>query len=185
MFPVSAPFLPSPGPITTNMDEDVQHPYFFFTQMWSPSIFHDIAEQTNLYAAQKGTQSWEEVSETEIQLFVGLQLAMGLVRLPVLQDYWSSNQLLGTPGITKRMGRNRFRAILSHLHLCDNSKMPQRGEDGYDKLYKIRPLWDIVKGNMQSCYQPHQTIAVDDACGTCPKSCNGVNELEFGLKFPT
>jgi hypothetical protein len=162
MFPVSAPFLPSPGPITTNMDEDVQHPYFFFTQMWSPSIFHDIAEQTNLYAAQKGTQSWEKVSETEIQLFVGLQLAMGLVRLPALQDYWSSNQLLGTPGITKRMGRNRFRAILSHLHLCDNSKMPQRGEDGYDKLYKIRPLWDIVKGNMQSCYQPHQTIAVDE-----------------------
>ena len=41
--------------------------------------------------------------------------------------------------------------------------MPQRGADGYDKLYKIRPLWDIVKGNMKSCYQPHQTIAVDEA----------------------
>jgi hypothetical protein len=53
MFPVTAPILPSPGPITTDMDEDNQHPNFFFAQMWSTTIFKEIAEQTNLYAAQK------------------------------------------------------------------------------------------------------------------------------------
>ena len=61
------------------------------------------------------------------------------------------------------MGRNRFRAILSHLHLNDNTRMPQRGDEGFDKLYKVRPLLERVRINSQLCYQPHQQLAVDEA----------------------
>ena len=154
-------FLPTPGP---KVDIDPEsHPIDFFCTIWGNSTFQEIAEQTNLYAAQKGTISWEDISEDEMKYFVGIQLAMGIVRLPSLRDYWSTNPLLGTPGIVKGMGRNRFQSILSHLHLNDNSKMPQRGSPNFDKLYKVRPLFEVVKTNSQACYQPHQQMAVDEA----------------------
>ena len=37
------------------------------------------------------------------------------------------------------------------------------GNPGYDKLYKIRPLLDIVESNSQAAYSPHQQIAIDEA----------------------
>jgi hypothetical protein len=150
---VSNSVLPVPGP-KVGIEPD-GHPYDFFCQIWGPDTFKDIAAQTNLYASQKGTTTWTNVSEEEMQSFLGIHLAMGLVRLPSLRDYWSTNPLLGAPGMVKGMGRNRFRSILSHLHLNDNSKMPQRGSPNFDKLFKIRPLLDGIRENSQVCYQPH------------------------------
>ena len=151
-------FLPTPGP-KVNIDPE-SHPIDFFCTIWGNNTFQEIAERTNLYAAQKGTISWEDISEDEMKSFVGIKLAMGIVLLPSLRDYWSTNPLLGTPGIVKGMGRNQFQSILSHLHLNDNSKMPQRGSPNFDRLYKVRPLFEIVKTNS---YQPHQQMAVDEA----------------------
>ena len=88
---------------------------------------------------------------------------MGQVRLPSPHDYWSTNPLIGTPGIVKEMSRNRFRSILSHLHLNDNSRMPQPGSPEFDKMYKVRPLLDRILANSQAAYQTHQQIAVDEA----------------------
>ena len=85
-----------------------------------------------------------DVSEEEVKVVFGIHMAMGLVRLPSLRDYWSTNPRIGTPGIVKGMGHNRFRSILSHLHLSDNTRMPQPGSGGIDELYKVRPLLDRI-----------------------------------------
>ena len=154
-------FTPVPGPKVTL--EDDSQPYDYFCQIWGCDTFKFIAEQTNLYATQKGTSPWENVSEDEMKAFFGIQVSMGLVRLPSLHDYWSTNPLIGTPGIVKGMSRKRFRSILSHLHLNDNSRMPQPGSPEFDKLYKVRPLLDRIRANSQAAYQPHQQIAVDEA----------------------
>ena len=103
---VSNNFLPVLGP-KVGIEPD-GHPYDFFCQIWGPDTFKDIATQTNLYASQKGTTTWTNVSEEEMQSFLGIHLAMGRVRLPFLRDYWSTNPLLGAPGMVKGMGRNRF-----------------------------------------------------------------------------
>ena len=157
---VSSSFVPVPGP-KVGIEPD-GHPYDFFCQIWWPDTFKDIAAQTNLYASQKGTTTWTNVSEEEMQSFLGIHLAMGLVRLPSLRDYWT-NPLLGAPGMVKGMGRNRFCSILSHLHLNDNSKMPQRGSPNFDKLFKIGPLLDGIRENSQVCYRPHQHLSIDEA----------------------
>ena len=62
-------------------------------------MFKLIAEQTNLYTEQKGTPSWEQLTEDEMKAFFGIQ--MGLVRWPSLRDYWNTNPLIGTPGIIR------------------------------------------------------------------------------------
>ena len=103
-------------------------------------------------------------SEDEMKAFYAMQVSMGLIRLPLLHDYWSTNPLIGTPGIVKGMSRNnRFRSILSHLQLNDNSRMPQPGSPEFDKLYQVRLLLDRILANSQAAYQPHQQIAVDEA----------------------
>ena len=93
----------------------------------------------------------------------GIQLAMGMVRLPSMYDYWSINTILNAPGIVTGMGWNRFHSILSHLRLNDNSRMPQRDDPQQDKLYNVRPLMERIHLNCQASYQPCQQLAVDEA----------------------
>ena len=92
----SDPFLPVPGPrrsVLVDLDAERQ-PYDFFCKIRGEDTFGLLADQTNLYAAQKGTESWEEVSAEEMQSFVGIQLAMGMVRLLSMYGYWSTNPIL-------------------------------------------------------------------------------------------
>ena len=95
-------------------------------------------------------------SEEEMRSFLGIHLAMGLVRLPSLKDYWSTNPLLATPGIVKGMSRNRLRSIHSHLHINNNSQMPRPGSPNFNKLFKLRPLLNKICLNSQAAYQLHQ-----------------------------
>jgi hypothetical protein len=103
------------------------------------------------------------VNEDDMKAFMGIRMCMGLVWLPSLQDYWSTNPIIGAPEIVREMGRDRFRSILSHLHLNNNSRMPWPGSAEFDKLYKVRPLLDKIHENSQAAYQPHQEVAVDEA----------------------
>ena len=158
-------FLPVPRPrrsVLADLNAESQ-PYDFVCKIWDAETFNILADETNLYAAQKGTGSWEDVSAEEMQSFVGIQLAMGMVQLPSMYDYWSTNPILSAPRIVRGMGRNRFCSILSHLHLNDNSRMPGRSDPDYDKLYKVRPLLERIRLNSQASYQPHQQLAVDEA----------------------
>lgn len=50
-----------------------------------------------------------------------------------------------------------------HIHLDDNSVIPKRGSDNFDKLYKVLPFLDTIKINFQACLQPHENIAVDES----------------------
>ena len=95
--------------------------------------------------------------------FVGILLAMGIYRLPSLRDYWSQHALLGVPGITSGMSRNRFLELLSNLHLNNNDKMPAKDSPLFDQLYKVWPLLEKVRANTQGHYKPNQQVSVDEA----------------------
>ncbi|KAI4482020.1 hypothetical protein M0804_009039 [Polistes exclamans] len=68
-------------------------------QLFVPDeLMEEIAEQTNLYAAQKieagYTQrlaKWTDTSKSEIKRLFGLVLWMGLVKLPAIHHYWSND----------------------------------------------------------------------------------------------
>ena len=61
------------------------------------------------------------------------------------------------------MPYRRFRVLLSCLHLADNTKAVPRGQPGYDKLFKLRPLLKIVQENMLNCYNQHREVSIDEA----------------------
>ena len=78
-------------------------------------LFKKIAEQTNLYAAQKlefghahRLIKWRETNKSEIKRFFGLILWMGLVKLPAIHQYWSNDPALFKRFSKKVMSRYRF-----------------------------------------------------------------------------
>lgn len=103
-------------------------------------ILEAIVQQTILFASQKGVDF--PFCLQELQAFIGLNIAMGMLRLPQLRDYWSTNEILATPWFPSVMPRDLFIKILQFLHLVDSTKQKRKGEDGYDPLFKVRPIID-------------------------------------------
>lgn len=99
----------------------------------------------------------------EIKLFLGMIVAMGLHKLPQLEDYWSADVLLGVPGIVSGMPIDRFKVLQKCLHINDNTKAKPRGDPEYDRLYKIRPLLNAVNEAFFNQYDPNREMSVDEA----------------------
>ena len=59
------------------------------------------------------------------------------------------------------MSRDRFTAIVCYLHLIDSSQQKKYGEEGYDPLYKVRPLIDHLVAVFPSAYQPERHLSID------------------------
>lgn len=78
------------------------------------------------------------------------------------RDYWSSAPDLNDAYISSLMPVNRFSWLLSHLHVNDNSVMPKKGDEHYDKLYRIRPFVDFILKNSRRLYNPNKIIAIDE-----------------------
>lgn len=112
----------------------------FFTAFFDEEVMNVIVTETNRYAEQKKSKSWYPVTTNEMFAFIGMIIYMGLVPLPVKELYWSTNPLFYVEKIASVMPVNRFKKILSNLHLNDNEKMPGRDKPDFDKLYKLRPL---------------------------------------------
>lgn len=69
----------------------------YFTDELSLSI----VEQSNLYHQQQSDGNddgkWKDITIEELKAFLGILLAMGLVELPKLHDYWALNSLTSVP----------------------------------------------------------------------------------------
>ena len=139
---VSLTTLPPKGPVLPK-DYELETAMDYFSYIFGEKTFEHVAEQTNLYAEQCGRE-WDPIFEDEMKSFLGMIIGMGVHKLPALHDYWSQHPLLGVPGLTRNMGRNRFQSILQNLHLNDNSKAPAARSPNFDKMYKVRPILNTV-----------------------------------------
>ncbi|XP_070573802.1 piggyBac transposable element-derived protein 4-like [Ptychodera flava] len=80
-----------------------------------------------------------------------------------LETYWSTDQVLQTPGFREIMSRDRFEMILEMLHLNNNNNYIPPGRPHHDPLFKLRPILDSVLPRFRSVYTPHQHITIDEA----------------------
>ncbi|XP_025421002.1 piggyBac transposable element-derived protein 4-like [Sipha flava] len=141
-------------------------PYSIFNYLFSDEIIHMLVEQTNLYSFQRNQKNGKPYTQTNIQelkTFFGINLLMGIKRMPSYRDYWSSSPDLHDSYISKLMTVNRFGWLLPTLHINNNVLMPKRGDIGYDKLFKVRPFLTKIKKNFQTYYNPHRIVAVDES----------------------
>ena len=103
----------------------------------------------------------------ELKAYLGFSLHMGIVKLPALEDYWKVDPFLHFPPIASRISRQRFRDISRYLHFVDNTQLVSRGQPGYDKLGKVRPVIDHCSRVFRESYDPHCECAADEAMVKC------------------
>lgn len=96
-----------------------------------------------------------------MDVFIGLNL--GIKKLLSYKDYWSSAPDLHDRYIASFMPLHRFGWLLSHLHLNDNNLVPPKSSPTYDKLYKVRPMLDILQRNFRINYKPSEKVAIDES----------------------
>ena len=126
-----------------------------------------IVEQTNLYymqvnAAKPSPMIWFDTCVEEMQAFFGFIIAMGVVRMPEFDDYWSTDPIFRNSWFSSIFSRDRFKQILRYLHCADNSKRPDRNAPGY-KLFKVQALIDTLNLSFRNLYTPKQNLSIDES----------------------
>ena len=93
---------------------------------------------------------------------------MGLVDLPAISDYWSSDGFFGQNFIRNSgMSRGRFQDILRALHLCnleddeENQRKKSHGQE-YDPLLKLKPFMCELQEACVTTYSPAQNVSIDE-----------------------
>ena len=139
----------------------------FFNLFVSDEVFEAFVEETNRYARQciahKPDRRWRETNVEEMRAYFGLNILFGIKKLPDTDLYWSKDVALGVPYVQKVMPRDRFDKLTQYLHINDNEKAAPRGHRDHDKLFKIRPLFEVVNSKFLEEYQPSQNLSVDEA----------------------
>ena len=130
-----------PGP--TNRAIGVTEPLDFF-HLLSEDFYDKLLVETNCYANQQRQVNndhspWNPVSKEELMAFIGFVIAMGIVSLPSINDYWSTEPMHYHSLFRLIMPRDLFLQILHYIHVVDSTTAPQ-----YDKLRKVRPLIDCL-----------------------------------------
>ena len=70
----------------------------------------------------------------ELMAFIGLNIAMGIVKLPELRNYWTINPVVGQPWFRSVTSRDCFMEILQYFHIVDNTKALSRTDPNYNKI---------------------------------------------------
>ena len=133
-------------------------------------IFQIILEETNRYChqytASKNTTSASaqppDITIGEIYTFFAIIIQMGHDQRGSLKDYWSREEQYCTPFYSNVMARDRFFHILRFLHFEDNDNPPSRDDPDYDRLWKIRKIFDTLNNKFCEMYNPTEHLAVDE-----------------------
>ena len=143
-------------------------PVDFFLAFVGNDLLDKIVTETNLYARQNLAGSPERLAKfhpftlAEIKAFIGVNIIMGIAKLPCISLYWSSDDFFGNVGIKKVMSKNRFEEISKFLHFNDSSLEVARGTPGHDRLFKVRPVIDYVRTKCENNFSPTKNLSVDE-----------------------
>ena len=128
-------------------------------------MWNIIVEESNRYAQQRlGDRfaNFRRITREELKAFFGINIIMGIVRLPNYALFWSNDDFFGNQGIKRTMTKNRYEELSCYLHFSDSTKEPARGAVNYDRLFKVRTVFDCVRSKCENNFKPTKNISVDE-----------------------
>ncbi|CAK9820102.1 PiggyBac transposable element-derived protein 4 [Anthophora quadrimaculata] len=146
-------------------ETDCDDPVALYKLFFTDEILEIIVEETNRYAVQcivnaaygsrQHQQAWNPVTKSELNIFFGILLIMGVVQVPEIRLYWSKKAMYANARIKKAMKRDRFLAIWKYLHFSDNATA--RTED---RLHKLRNVVDKIIRTLKGAVKPGKNIVL-------------------------
>nr|XP_039248220.1 piggyBac transposable element-derived protein 4-like [Styela clava] len=144
-----------------------------FLQFFTVQVFNLIVEMTNLNAERKLQDInasrnkpivFELTTFKEMKAYLGFIIAMGIIKLPVLSMYWQTKHwIFNVPSFGKIMPRDRFLDLTKFLHFCDESEAMSHDDPMRDRLFKLRPLLNLLEQRLISVYKPHREVSIDES----------------------
>ena len=96
-----------------------------FLLLFPMSLIEEITNQAMIYyqqeSAGKNVPANFVVTKETMMAFFGINIAMRLVKLPSVYDYWAGG-IIAMPWFRSIMPRDLFKYILRFLHHADNTK---------------------------------------------------------------
>ncbi|XP_046980700.1 piggyBac transposable element-derived protein 2-like [Schistocerca americana] len=117
-------------------------PLQYLRTMCSDDIIQNLFEQSILYCTQKTAASLD-TNVREIEKYIGINNLAGVLKMPSYRMYWPEATRFSP--IADSMPRNRFDKLRNYLHVNDNTKMKQREDPDYNRLFKVRRFVDKIK----------------------------------------
>jgi hypothetical protein len=78
--------------------------------------------------------------------------------MPEVDYYWGKSKLFESEVIQNTMARDRYELILKFYHFSNN----QEEHADQDRLFKLKPLLDLLKARFKSIYIPGSVTSVDE-----------------------
>ena len=130
------------------------------------NLYMYLTTQTNLYMTKylephpdlllhSHYRCWDRVSTTEMKEFLSLYLLNGIIKKPVIHQYWSTHPTLKTQLFNNTMPINCFQSILEFFHFNDNSQY-SANDPNRDQLFKICLLVKDMTSRFKSVYTQTQ-----------------------------
>ena len=125
-----------------NMQTENVTPFEAFSKcVGLPGLLSMMKIESGKYTAQNGRQF--QISEEEFCVFLGVNLLMGINKLPTMKSSWSVDEGLGNSLIQKAMPSARLLEILQNINFADNHKeLPPKESEEYNRAWKLRPFFD-------------------------------------------
>ena len=140
-------------------------PLDYFLKIFDHELIDNLVKWTNEYAGQTTNQErrkskialWRNTDRGEMKGFMGMLIAMSLVKKTNLKEYWNNSRLLCTPGIQELFEYSRFRQLYNSLCL-----RPIGNDYDVDDIFKIKRIRDRVILNSQKMHHPTRELSVDE-----------------------
>ncbi|XP_067283924.1 piggyBac transposable element-derived protein 4-like [Pseudorasbora parva] len=101
-----------------------------------------------------------------LKSYLALVVYMGLVKVSALTDYWRRSRVYTVPLPAEIMSCRKFTTITNALHLSDpqddEENEKKKGTAAYDRLGKIKPLYDDIRDACRTFFHPNQNISIDE-----------------------
>jgi hypothetical protein len=154
--------------VPANSEDSTINPVDCYRHFITDEIISLMVRETNRYAEQhvqtqkltkrSKTLQWKPTNNEEMLKFLGIIIEMGLVQMPEIDYYWSKSKLFGSEVIQNTMSRDRFELLLKFYHFSNN----QEEHADQDRLFKLRPLLDLLRARFKSIYVSDSIISIDE-----------------------
>ena len=142
-------------------DGIISSPREYFSSFFDSDILNLIVEQSNLYSIQQNANKPLKLTKDELEKWIGLVIYFSMSKLPNTRMHWAKKLSPLTDYAGECMSRDRFETIKRFLHIADNSREVSKGNNGYDPLFKVRPLIDHLRPKFQALPRT-QCLSIDE-----------------------
>lgn len=128
-----------------------------------------MATETNRYHEQQVAaepnnhkRKWSTVTWDEVEAFIAILIYMGIVKVPQMHLYWSTDNLIHQERVSSIMTQTLFPQTRRFFHLADNSSALPREDPSFNKISRVRQFFDSVLKNSQTLYRLDWEASTDE-----------------------